>query len=383
MFDVIVVGGGLAGCSAAIRLARCSHQVALIEANTYPRAKVCGEFLSPESVEIFRQLDFLNDLHELNPATINTVRITASHDYEWRAEFPFSALSVSRYALDAGLINHAQSCGVAVYTDTRVTDITGCLDDGFKLSALSSEGRTTFTARSVIVAHGKHGNLDRKLERNFSRSGNTFIGLKQHFQGELLFEHIDLHTFPGGYCGISQVENDRTNVCMLVRTSVFQQTTRDSMNSVEQFISWICAHNREFARWIATATPLYPKWLTIGGITLAAKQPVEREILFVGDASGMIAPLAGDGMAMALHSGLMAAHTLHRYLIGKINVTEMIVEYKTIWSHTFQSRLRLGRFLQSLMLRQSVLKPGLQLMNTFPALGKWLITNTRDMKLLE
>lgn len=383
MFDVIIVGGGLAGCSAAIQLAQYSHHVALIEANTYPRAKVCGEFLSPESIEIFRQLEFLNELHGLNPATINTVRITASQDYEWHGEFPFSALSVSRYTLDEALINHVQSCGVTVYTDTRVTNIVGGLEKGFELSAQSSVGRTTFTARSVIVAHGKHSNLDRRLERKFSRSDNTFIGLKQHFEGELLFEHIDLHTFPGGYCGISQVENNRTNVCMLVDALVFNKATRNSTNSVEQFIDWICAHNRQFARWMTTASPLYPKWLTIGGVTLTTKQPVEHEILFVGDASGMIAPLAGDGMSMALHSGLIAAHTLHRYLIGLINVTEATVEYQTKWSHTFQSRLRLGRFLQSLMLRQSILKPGLQLMNTFPALSNWLITNTRDMKLLD
>lgn len=383
MFDVIIVGGGLAGCSAAIQLAQYSHHVALIEANTYPRPKVCGEFLSPESAEIFRQLDFLSDLQGLNPTTIRTVRITASDNYEWHGELPTPALGISRYSLDEALINHAQSCGVKVYTNTRVTNIIGGLEKGFELNAQSSRGRIKFTTQSVIVAHGKHGNLDRKLNRNFPRKRKSYIGLKQHFQGERLFEHIDLHTFPGGYCGISQVENDRTNVCMLVDALVFKKATGDSINSVEQFIDWLCDHNRELARWIATAIPLYPNWLTIGGVTLAAKRPVEREILFVGDASGMIAPLAGDGMAMALHSGLIAAYTLNRYLLGKIKAATTLHDYETIWSTTFQTRLRLGRLLQSLMQRQSIIKPGLQLMNTFPALGNWLITNTRDMKLLD
>jgi len=383
MYDVIVVGGGLAGCSAAIQLARKSHRVALIEADTYPRAKVCGEFLSPESVEIFRQLDFLETLNTLKPATIKTVRITASHNYEWRGNLPASAVSISRYTLDEALIHHAQSCGVAVYTNIRVTDITGNLAQGFTLIAKSAQERRTFSARSVIVAHGKHSNLDRKLDRQFPRTGTTYVGIKQHFEGDKLFEHIDLHTFPGGYCGISQVENNRTNICMLVDASTFKTATQGKVDAVEHFINWIYSHNHEFAKWMKTAKPLDTQWLTIGGVTLATKGAVENDILFAGDAGGMIAPLAGDGMAMALHSGMISANTLHPYLIGQTSAEAMLDTYQTTWKRTFQSRLRLGRFLQTFMLRQSILIPGLRLMNTVPALGNWLMANTRDMKLLD
>ncbi len=384
MFDAIIIGGGLAGCSAAIELAKHDHHVALIEADSYPRAKVCGEFLSPESVKLFSKLDFLDNLYGLYPTKINTVRITGTQNIEWRSKFPEPAIGISRYSLDEGLVNHAKSYGVTVYTNTRATDITGCFDEGFTVIAQSSEGQVTFTSQSVIVAHGKHSNLDRKLERNFSRKGsNTYIGIKQHFQGKALFEHIDLHTFPGGYCGISQVEDDRTNVCMLVNDAIFKNVTEDRGKSVDHFIDWICDQNREFAEWITPAIPLYPKWLTIGGVTLTAKPPIEDDILFVGDASGMVAPLAGDGMAMALHSGMIVAEALHDYLQCQIDAQIMKLRYKQTWQRTFQSRLRLSRFLQSFMLRQPILKPGLQLLNTFPALGDWLIANTRDMQLLD
>ena len=382
MFDAIVIGGGLAGCSAAIALARHSYQVALMEASTYPRHKVCGEFLSPESVELFKQLDFLNCLQEIHPATIQTVRITASH-HQWRGRFPAPALSVSRYALDSAFINHVLAGGVTVHTDTRVTHISGCLKDGFEVKAQSANGRITFKARSVICAYGKHSNLDRQLDRQFSRDNPTYVGLKQHFRGERLFEHIDLHTFPGGYCGISQVENDRTNVCMLVEASVFKKVTEDKTDSIDHFMDWICAHNHEFETWIISAKPLYPKWLTIGGVSLVPKPPIEDDIFFIGDASGMVAPLTGDGMAMALQSGLIVAQILDRYLLGQVNETATRLAYQTAWRKTFQSRLRLGRFLQTFMLRQSILQPGLRLMNQFPALGNWLIANTRDMQLLD
>jgi len=235
----------------------------------------------------------------------------------------------------------------------------------------------------LVAAHGKRSNLDRVLDRQFSRDGIAFIGLKRHFRGDQLFEHIDLHTFPGGYCGISQVEDERTNVCMLVEEPVFKTVSRGQGNSVEYFVDWIRTKNHEFDKWMTSATPLSSKWLTIGQVSLAPKPPVDHDILFVGDASGMVAPLAGDGMAMALHSGLIAANTLHRFLSGQINASMTAPMYQKAWHSTFRSRLRLGQVLQSLILQQSILKPGLRLMRVFPSLGNWMISNTRDMKLLE
>ena len=383
MFDGIVIGGGLAGCSAAITLAQGGYNVALIEAGTYPRAKVCGEFLSPESLALFKQLDFLNGLNRLNPAKINTLRITAQDSHEWCGKFPAPALSLSRYVLDEALIRHALSYGVHVFTETHVSNIVGSFKDGFEVTAQSSEGRMTLAGRSVIAAHGKRSNLDRVLDRQFPRDGISFVGLKQHFQGDRLFEHIDLHTFPGGYCGISQVEDDRTNVCMLVKASVFKAVSRGQENSVEYFMNWICKNNREFDKWMTSATPLYSTWLTIGQVSLVPKPPVDHDILFAGDASGMVAPLAGDGMAMALHSGMIAANTLHRYLSGQIHSSMTTQSYQKVWHSTFRSRLRLGQILQSIILQQSILKHGLRLMRAFPALGNWMISNTRNMKLLE
>jgi len=380
MIESVVIGGGLAGCAAAITLARHGHQVALIEAGTYPRAKVCGEFLSPECVTLFKNMGFLERLHSLNPTTIRTVRIT-SPTSEWRGRFPAPAVGISRYALDAALADYAEACGVMVMNGTRVTDISGGFAAGFTLTTQTAHETRALEASSVIAAHGKRSNLDRVLKRAFFGQPQPYIGLKQHFRGAALPEHIDLHVFRGGYCGVSQVEDGRTNVCLMVEQKVFQEVTVGAPDAIARFIAWMSAENRQLGAWLADAEPLYPDWLSIAQVTLAPKTPLEGDILCAGDAAGMVAPLAGDGMAMALHSGVLAAESVREYLTHQTDAAVMKAGYADKWQRTFATRLRLGRALQSLMLKPAILTPGLRVMRAFPVVGNWLVANTRDMRL--
>lgn len=379
MFDAVVIGGGLAGCSAAITLTRRGHRVLLLEAGTYPQPKVCGEFLSPEVVALFDQAGFLPHLRRLNPVTIRTVRITAPDEREWCGTFPTPGLGVSRFALDHALVHYATALGVTVVTGTRVTKIDGDLERGFTLTAQTAGETRQFHGRGAVAAYGKRSNLDRVLNRPFFRDRAPYIGLKQHFMGAPLPEHLDLHVFRGGYCGISHVEAGRTNVCLLVEGAVFQAAG----SNIERFVEWMCGENRALGRWLRDATPLYPDWLSIGQVTLSAKTLTEGDLLLTGDAAGMIAPLAGDGMAMAVHGGTLAAAALHRYLTGEQDAAAMKQSYTRTWQRTFRNRLRLGRALQSALVRPRVLSHGLRLMNGFPAAGDWLIHHTRDLRLLE
>lgn len=379
MFDTVVVGGGLAGCIAAITLARCNRRVVLLEAKTYPQHKVCGEFLSPEVIPIFAEVGFLPTLQSLQPVSIRTARITAPDGTAWRTTFPAPGTGVSRYALDAALAEYAAETGVQVCDGIKVNRISGNLDTGFELTATTLQGSTsTFRAKTVISAHGKHSNLDRALKRTFQRTPQPYVGLKRHFTGNSLREHLDLHVFPGGYCGMSDVEGGKTNVCLLVQQDVFQRH-----GSIEQFIAWMSAQNPHLGEWLAQASPVEDRWISISQVTLAPKTPLEGDILLAGDAAGMIAPLAGDGMAMALQSGVLAANFSHRYLEQQLTAAELKRQYARVWSGTVQTRLRLGRVLQSIMLRPALLTPGLHLLNLVPALGQLLVTQTRDLRLVE
>ncbi|MBC8170716.1 MAG: FAD-binding protein, partial [Anaerolineae bacterium] len=261
MFDTVVVGGGLAGCLAAITLAQRNRKVLLLEAKTYPHHKVCGEFLSPESMPLFAAAGFLPTLQTLHPVSVRTARITAPDGTAWRTTFPAPGTGISRYALDAALATYTASLGVQVCDGIRVTRISGDLAGGFELTATTPQGTQIFHAKTVIAAHGKHSNLDRALKRIFGRTPQPYLGLKRHFTGNSLHDHLDLHVFPGGYCGMSDVEGDQTNVCLLVRQDVFQQASGDA--GIEQFIAWMGRQNPYLQTWLAQVTPVEDRWISI------------------------------------------------------------------------------------------------------------------------
>ena len=381
MYDAVIVGGGPAGTNAAITLAQCNQRVLLLEAERYPRHKVCGEFLSPECMTLFGKTDFLETLRSLKPVPIRTVRLTAPSGVEWRSKFPASAFGISRYTLDAALAAYASEQGVEVCEGMRVTDISGDLRDGFTVTGRTTQGVQTFRGRSVIAAHGKRSNLDRALGRAFLKQAQPYIGLKRHFAGPTLPGHIDLHIFGGGYCGMSHVEGGATNVCLLVRQDVFQQAAGGK--DVEQFIGWTGEQNPQLGAWLAQSTPLMPEWLSIGQVPFVPKTLLEGDVLMAGDAAGMIAPLAGDGMAMALHSGKLAAESLALFLEGRQDAETVKGLFSRRWRRTFGRRMQLGRALQAIMLRPALLTPGLRLLNLLPALGNLLLVQTRDLSLVE
>ncbi len=383
MFDVAIIGGGLAGCNAAITLAQRNRRVLLLEATLYPHPKVCGEFLSPECISLFAESGFLPVLQRLNPVTIRTVRITAPNGSTWKTEFPALALGISRYALDAAFARYIVHKGVEVQDGIRVTEITGNLRECFSLTTRTPQGIQSFEAATVIAAHGKRSNLDRSLKRAFLSRHQPYIALKRHYKGPPLPGQIDLHVFRGGYCGMSEVEGGITNVCLLVRQDVFQSALKSSHTNVEVFIRWMCHQNTYLRDWFAQAAPVYPEWLSVAQVPFVRKTSVEGDILLAGDAAGMVAPLAGDGMAMALHSGKLAALFTERYLAAELSAPELKKTYARAWNATFSARLRLGRVLQSVTLRPSLLAPGLRLLNLFPAFGNFLLVQTRDLSLME
>jgi flavin-dependent dehydrogenase len=334
-------------------------------------------------MSLFAESGFLPLLYQLNPVTIRKVQITAPNGSAWKTEFATPALGISRYALDAAFAGYTAQNGVEIHDGVRVTEIVGNLREYFSLTAQTVQGRQTFHAAAVIAAHGKRSNLDRCLKRAFLSRHQPYMALKRHFRGPPLPGQINLHVFRGGYCGMSEVEGGITNVCLLVRQEVFQSISKDFNSEIERFIRWMCSQYTYLRDWFAQAVPVYPEWLSIAQVPFVGKTSVEGDVLLAGDAAGMIAPLAGDGMAMALQSGKLAALFMEHYLAGKLTTSELKKNYARTWNTTFSARLRLGRVLQSIMLRPSLLTPGLRLLTLLPALGNFLLVQTRDLSLVE
>ncbi len=373
IFDAAIIGGGPAGCSAAITLAQRGAKVVLFEAKTYPHHKVCGEFLSPECTIVLDQLGM-----RLPPGTvpIQTVSISAPDGTNWESRLPGTAWSISRRAFDAALAEHARSLGVDVREATTVSAIDGALQTGFHLQTRTTSRGEQVRARAVIAAHGKRGALDRVLKRRFLDRPQPFIALKAHFRGLRLPGRIELHTFPGGYCGISEIEDGSVNVCLLTHETIFSRHT-----TVEAFINWMQSANPRLRRWLSHAEPVGDRWLSIAQVPFSRKESVVGDILMAGDSAGLIVPLAGDGIAMALQSGGVAALHTATFLAGAYTPAELRERYTEDWRGAFDARLRLGRALQTIMLRPRLLALGLRLMTAAPPIADYLVRHTRDTRL--
>jgi menaquinone-9 beta-reductase len=378
--DAVVIGGGLAGCAAAIGLARQGWDVALFEARRYPHDKVCGEFLSPECRAMLDDLGVMPGLERLCPPLLETVRITVPDGFTWIGRMPGAGIGLSRAALDGALAERVRATGGVLYEGATVNQVEGSLDEGFSLAYRRDGGEARISARAVIAAHGKRSQVDRVLERPFLRRRQPFVALKAYFRGPPMPNRVDVHAFPGGYCGIAEVEGDRSNVCLLAREDAFRRAAGGPPGDIAAFVAWMRRQNRYLDDWLAGATRISERWLTIAEVSFAAKAAVERDVLMAGDAAGLIAPLAGDGMAMALDAGRLAAHWSDGFLRGDVTAGGLRRGYAAGWQRRYRSRLSLGRFLQFWLLRPGLLGPGLRVLGAVPGLGQYFVDHTRDRR---
>jgi flavin-dependent dehydrogenase len=369
MHDVIVIGGGLAGCSAAIHLAEAGRDVVLLEKGTYPKHKLCGEFLSPEAQGLFERLGVLDAVRSAGAAPINRTWITAPSGADFRADLPGTALGLSRYRLDQLLFDTACARGADGRTGTRVTGVSGNLADGFTVE--TSDGPVQ--GRAVLGAYGKRGVLDRTLDRPFLRETTPLIAFKAHYAGISLPSQVEIHAFPGGYCGLSHVEAERVNVCWIGH----QDQLKTAGGTPEAMIAEAAQHNTALADRLDSMTRISDSFCAVSQISLAEKTAFEQDVCMIGDTAGMIAPLCGDGMAMALQSAEVAVPSVLAFLDERLSAEAFRQRYTSDWREAFRTRMRLGRWIQWSAFRPGVAAAVVRACHLAPIFGRWLIRSTR------
>ena len=371
-YDALVIGGGLAGCSTATQLARRGHSVLLAEQSTYPRHKLCGEFLSPEAQSSFRQLEVLDAVRDAGASTMTRTLLTAPNGTATEHALPDSALGLSRHHLDQLLFQHACTTGVDGRPGTRVTGVDGSLNEGFAVTV----GGETVEARLVFGAYGRRGHLDRTLDRPFLKQRTPYVGFKAHYAGPSAADvsnTIELHSAPGGYCGLSPVEDDRINVCWIGHTDALTDAggtpgamLEDSLRRNPVLDERLRGLHRVSDQFRAVSqVPLMPKSRFAGGVCM------------IGDAAGMIAPLCGDGMAMALRTADLVTPFASEYLDGRRSPSSFRSAYETTWTNTFGRRMRLGRWIHAAAFRPGAARFLVQSCRFLPPLARWLIRTTR------
>ena len=368
-YDALIIGGGLAGCSAAIQLAQQGFSTLLLEKQTYPAHKLCGEFLSTEVIAAFERLGVMPAVRAAGAHSIRHSRVTAPGGSLFEAPLPGTALGLSRYALDRLLFEHAAATGADVQDGTPVQAVEGNLAEGFSVRT-SAE---TFSARVVLGAYGKRGVLDRKLERPFFEKQTPFVAFKAHYEGLALPSTIELHAFPGGYCGLSHIEGEQVNACWITH----EDALKASGGRPEGMIEGAMAENAVLAARFRAMRRVSPSFLAISQISFAPKEPFDGDVCMVGDTAGLITPLCGDGMAMALYAAELAAPLTARYLRRNLTADAFRQHYARLWKQTFRPRLCLGRVLHHAYIRPPVANLAVQACRTAPGLGRWVIRKTR------
>jgi flavin-dependent dehydrogenase len=332
-----IVGGGLAGLVMAIHLSRAGLPCALFEKRTYPFHRVCGEYISNEVLPYLGDLDISPE--SLGPSRIKRLQLTSVNGRSALLPLDLGGFGISRYQFDHFLYEQARRLGVEFHLDTEVEEIT-FHDETF---ALMANGKT-HTADVVAGCFGKRSKLDMQLNRSFIQKRSPYLGVKYHIRlADFPKDLIALHNFKEGYCGISHVENDTLNLCYLTRRDNLK--IHGSIPNMEKEV----LHRNPFLNEIfSRAVFLFDKPEVINEISFETKGPVEGHVLMTGDAAGMITPLCGNGMAMAIHSSKILSEHVLRFNAGNYSRDQLEKDYTASWNKLFSRRLMAGRQIQKL-----------------------------------
>ncbi len=367
MTNILIIGGGLAGLVCANQLTKAGVQVVLIEKKTYPFHRVCGEYISNE-VRPFLERNHLLPSNFALPQ-MNKLLLSSPSGRNFNTTLPLGGFGISRYEFDRFLAEKAKENGAEIITGTTVSEVAyHQQSDNFSVKTSSAQ---SLEAKVVIGSFGKRSNLDRTLQRPFFVQRSPYLGVKYHVKADLPKNQIALHNFTDGYCGVSALENDKYNVCYL--------TTRGNLKKYGNIpeMEENALHKNPFLKDIFTnAEFLYDQPEVINEITFAPKSLIENHILMCGDAAGMITPLCGNGMAMAIHSATILSELVKEFSLGNINRTQLENRYQQTWKSHFSGRLRIGRTVQKLFGKPILSELAIGSLGRINGLSRTLINQT-------
>ncbi|HXM61917.1 MAG TPA: FAD-dependent oxidoreductase [Terriglobales bacterium] len=363
MYDLIVVGGGPAGASAAITCARNGARVLLLERGRFPRHKVCGEFVSAESLDLLADLLAPQDKRLLADAVrIARARVFLDGRVIETVVDPPGA-SVSRLNLDAALWDSAEQCGVEGRQQVIVQSISG--SDPFLVDTSVGE----FESRALINASGRWSNLNR-TPTNGQSSGVKWLGLKGHFSESSPHASVDLYFFEGGYCGVQPVNmmdgfEQSVNACAMVRADVGSTLS-------EVFICHPALQERS-REWKPLSDPV-----STSPLVFSEPQPERDGILMAGDAAAFVDPFVGDGISLALRSGSLASECLLPFFAGSLSLAQAARNYRSAYEQRLAPVFHMSsKIRRMLSLPQIIRTPILSLLEKSPAIKQYLVSKTR------
>jgi len=369
--DVLIIGGGLAGLCSAIDLSAHGLSVVLIEKESYPRHKVCGEYVSNETLPYLSSLGI--DPFDLGAAHIDELDFSVPGQEPLRSSLPLGGFGISRFRLDHALYVKAQEKGASIIRD-QVESVAYENDQFY----VRTKKKTSYSSRFVIGAFGKRSLLDKKLDREFIKNKSSYVAVKAHYKGYFPENLVGLYNFEGGYCGVSNVEGKDLNVCYIVDYRVFQK-----FKKIDEFQEEVLKSNENLKSVLDATEMIFERPLSISQISFDPKELVVNHVLMCGDSAGLIHPLCGNGMGMAIGAAQLVSDSILSYFNGKLKTREEVEnQYVKLWNQNFKSRLRTGRALALLLRNYRTTSFLLPLLKSFPAILKRIISATHGKSAL-
>ena len=368
-WDVIVIGGGLAGLTTALHLAVNNFSVCLVEKNKYPNHKVCGEYVSNEVLPYLKSLGI--DPISVGAKQISKFEITDTMGNPIKTTLPLGGFGISRYTFD-NLLFEALKNKTDIFFETVEKVIFE--ENQFQIT---TQNKTVLFADFVVGAFGKRSNIDAFLNRKFMQKNSPWLGIKAHYDYDFPDDTVALHNFNGGYCGLSKTETGAVNACYLATFKSFKK-----YGNIEAFQKQELSKNPLLDEFFKNARPYFDKPLTISQISFQEKKPVENHIFMVGDSAGLIHPLCGNGMAMAIRSAqIFSGMFIQLFQKGDYDRTAMEQQYANQWHNEFDERLKAGKFIQRVLLNPNLSKAGFAMVKKFPSLVPKIIQKTHGSPL--
>jgi menaquinone-9 beta-reductase len=343
MFDVAIVGAGPAGATAAAFCADAGLRVVLLERETFPREKVCGDCLNPSCWPVLERLNVAERVRALPHGKLARVDFIAIGGRTVSVELPADAeIAVKRSLFDQLLITRAAEAGAEVRQATTVRQI--MIDrDGWQITANDE----TLRARVIIAADGRNSTVAR-LVGALPRASKERVACQTHIPLPPDFgDRVALQFLPEGYSGQAPVGDNQLNVCLVAKPP--------QLDGLKRWAAQRFGISREHT------------WRTITPLRRDPVTPAYDRLFFVGDAARVVEPFTGEGIYYALQSGELAATAA----VGSIRSggdADARRGYAAAHEQLYRGRLWINRIARtavlspratSLLLRGAVIHPAL------------------------
>jgi flavin-dependent dehydrogenase len=411
-YDVGIVGAGPAGSSAAFFLARKGYSVLLIDKRFFPRDKLCGDFISPINWPLFERLGVADKIISLKHDKVTAFSLSSSSGEEATFHLPhgegrrFFGLGLSRSSLDHLLLKQADRAGATVMQGTRVRDLKQ-QEDGWSITLsnqvisntgfeppcstkgesyrfsprgvmdrnstgdtpsalcppqeagfeLNASGKRTLHLAFLIGADGRNSWVAHRLGLTKRReSRGRYLGFQLHLHGaKQLTGQVQIHLYPGGYAGLVGLGGGIANLCFTVERRRFNK------NIPIDGLLENCLYQNPRLKEILKNSEILGNAHSAYPIYFSPRKSFGDGFLLVGDAARVLEPVTGEGVNFALKSGDLAAAAIHQAFVSGNHKAESLVSYERSCKRCFASRLRVNRFIRTLVYRPPLLRPLIRL----------------------